>query len=127
MVRATSYLTIRLGVKQGGRRWYALNALERRQQIVDILRVHQKVTMGFLSQRFGVSRRTIRTDIEHLSLTYPIQTIRGRYNGGVLLLEEYRSKGKRLTPAQCELLHRVQLQMDDTDKEIVQSILLDFA
>ena len=127
MVRATSYLTIRLGVKQGRRRWHTLNTLERRQQIVDILRVHQKVTMDFLSQRFGVSRRTIRTDIEHLSLTYPIQTIRGRYNGGVLLLEEYRSKGKRLTPAQCELLHRVQLQLGDADREIVQSILLDFA
>lgn len=39
--------------------------------------------MNNLAFEFGVSIRTIRNDIDTLSLSYPLETVRGRYGGGV--------------------------------------------
>lgn len=57
-----------------------MDAMERRCQIIEIL---CDAKMRDLASRFNVSIHTIRTDVNVLSLTYPIQTTRGRYNGGI--------------------------------------------
>lgn len=55
-----------------------MDAMERRCQIVEILcDAKIRVKMRDLAPRFNVSVRTIRTDVDVLSLTYPIQTTRG--------------------------------------------------
>jgi len=43
-----------------------------------------------LAFEFGVSERTIRRDIDALSLVAPIYTQAGRYGGGVYILSDYK-------------------------------------
>lgn len=104
-----------------------MDALERRRQIIEILCVRNHVTMRELAERFQVSTRTIRSDVERLSLTYPVQTARGRYNGGVSIMEGYRPQSAHLTETQCDFLHRIMPQLTKADREIARSILRDFA
>jgi predicted DNA-binding transcriptional regulator YafY len=42
-----------------------------------------------LAQKFGVSKRTIQNDIMVLTRSYPIETKRGRYDGGAKLVDWY--------------------------------------
>jgi predicted DNA-binding transcriptional regulator YafY len=60
---------------------------ERRMEIIEALCRRRQDTMANLAAEFGVSVRTIKNDIDILSLSYPIETIRGRYGGGVRHLE----------------------------------------
>lgn len=50
-------------------------------------RRHEKIAN--LAQEFGVSERTVRRDIEVLSLSEPIYTQAGRYGGGVYVMDDY--------------------------------------
>ena len=105
-----------------------MDAMERRCQIIEILcDAKMRIKMRDLASRFNVSVRTIRTDVDILSLTYPIQTTRGRYNGGISFIEGYRLKKPHLTPAQRNFLYRIMKSISKSDQEIVQSILHDFA
>ena len=105
-----------------------MDAMERRCQIVEILfDAKIRVKMRDLASRFNVSVRTIRTDVDVLSLTYPIQTTRGRYNDGIGFIDGYRPKNARLTPIQRDFLYRIMCKVSKSDQEIVQSILHDFA
>ena len=63
--------------------------------------------MANLAAEFGVSVRTIKNDIDILSLSYPIETIRGRYGGGVRVADGYYLHKKYLKPEQQELLERL--------------------
>ena len=54
-----------------------LKANERRQKILEILCVRRQETMENLAQEFNVTTRTIRSDIEELTLAHPIETVRG--------------------------------------------------
>ena len=60
-----------------------MGAAERRQLILDLLCQRRKETIPNLAAELGVSERTIRRDIEMLTLRYPIETACGRYGGGV--------------------------------------------
>lgn len=54
----------------------------RRREIVAILySANGKVKINDLAARFGVGRRTIRRDVEKLSLIYPIASQTGRHGG----------------------------------------------
>ena len=66
-----------------------LKANERRQKILEILCVRRQETMENLAQEFNVTTRTIRNDIEELTLAHPIETVRGRYGGGVRVADGY--------------------------------------
>ena len=66
-----------------------LKANERRQKILEILCVRRQETMENLAQEFNVTIRTIRNDIEELTLAHPIETVRGRYGGGVRVADGY--------------------------------------
>ena len=50
-----------------------LKANERRQKILEILCVRRQETMENLAQEFNVTTRTIRSDIEELTLAHPIE------------------------------------------------------
>ncbi len=62
---------------------------ERRKEIMRILckRRHEKISN--LAFEFNVDYRTMRRDIETLSLTEPIYTKTGRYGGGVYVMDGY--------------------------------------
>ena len=60
-----------------------MSASERRQRILEILCLKRQDTYSNLASEFSVSRETIRNDIIQLMCSYPIETVRGRYGGGV--------------------------------------------
>ena len=61
---------------------------ERREAILKVLCQRRQDKIDNLAFEFGVSVRTIKNDIEELSLAHPIETVRGRYGGGVKVAEE---------------------------------------
>ncbi len=56
---------------------------ERRMIIWCSLCCHRFMTVAHLAAEYGASVRTIYYDVQKLSLTYPIATVRGRYTGGI--------------------------------------------
>ena len=99
---------------------------ERRLEIIEILCIRRQETMFNLAQEFGVSERTIKRDIDTLSLSYPIETIRGN-GGGVKIRNGYTLNQKFLKPAQQELLERLRTTLSGQDLAIMESIFNDFA
>ena len=100
---------------------------ERREAILSVLcqRRHEKIDN--LAMEFGVSVRTIKNDIEELTLAHPIETVRGRYGGGVKVADGYYIGRKYLKPSQQELLKKLQSTLSGDDLEIMNSIFRDFA
>lgn len=104
-----------------------LKANERRQKILEILCVRRQETMENLAQEFNVTTRTIRNDIEELTLAHPIETVRGRYCGGVRVADGYYLGRKYLKPDQQELLKRLSENLTGEDLATMNSILSEFA
>lgn len=71
---------------------------ERREAILNVLCKRRQDTVENLAHEFGVSVRTIKYDIEELTLAHPIETVRGRYGGGVKVAEGYYLGRKYLKP-----------------------------
>ena len=90
---------------------------ERREAILKVLCQRRQDKIDNLAFEFDVSVRTIKNDIEELSLAYPIETVRGRYYVG----RNY------LKPKQQELLKKLQSTLQGDDLEVMNSILRDFA
>ena len=99
---------------------------ERREAILNVLCKRRQDTVENLAHEFGVSVRTIKYDIEELTLAHPIETVRGRY-GGVKVAEGYYLGRKYLKPSQQELLKKLSEQLSGNDLEVMNSILRDFA
>lgn len=104
-----------------------MGAAERRQQILDLLCQRRRETIPNLAAELGVSERTIRRDIEMLTLHYPIETVCGRYGGGVRIADWYYQGRRRLTPRQTALLRRLALNLQGEDLEDMNQILTHFA
>lgn len=64
-----------------------MSSFNRKIEILKILNDNRRETISNLASEFGVSERTIRRDIEELSLKFPIYTLQGRYNGGVYVMD----------------------------------------
>lgn len=101
------------------------SALERRQEILETLCERRHESVYNLSHEFGVSERTIRRDIELLTLSYPIYTTQGN-GGGVHVTDGYRLGKKYLTDKQTELLEKIAIGLTGEDFETLQSILKKF-
>lgn len=100
---------------------------ERRMEIMEVLCHRRQETMENLATEFGVSIRSIRNDIDYLSLSYPLETVRGRYGGGVRVMEGFYMNHKHLKPEQKELLERLSARLSGNDLDVMQSIFKDFA
>ena len=100
---------------------------ERRQEIMETLCHRRQETMANLAFEFGVSLCTIRNDIDRLSLSYPLETVRGRYGGGVRVMDGYHMHRKYLKPEQRDLLVRLRASLSGKDLVIMNSIMQDFA
>lgn len=103
-----------------------LKPSERRDAIINVLCDRRQDTISNLAQEFGVSIRTIKYDIEELTLAHPIETKRGKY-GGVRVMDGYHISRKRLKPEQIKLLQKLQTQLTGAELEIMNSIFKDFA
>jgi len=104
-----------------------LNPNERRSEILAVINVRRHDTIDNLAYEFNVSRRTIRYDIEALSLSSPIYTVSGRHGGGVYMMDGQYAGRKFLTVEQTELLHRLTERLDVGDLATMDTILKAFA
>ena len=80
-------------------------------------------TVAHLAAEYNVCPRTIYYDVEFLSLIYPIESIRGRYRGGIKLPDWYTPDPNALSPAQMALLIRLQKDLKGNDLIIMDSII----
>lgn len=79
--------------------------------------------MKDLAEAHGVTTRTIRSDIEYLSLTHPIETARGRYNGCVRVPVWYVASANPLNEIQMGFLFELLKKMQGTDAIMLCSII----
>ncbi len=100
---------------------------ERRQRLLEVLCHRRHDTCENLAREFDVSIRTIYSDIEALTCSYPIETVRGRYGGGVKIAEGYYPYRRTLSPTQVALLRKLSAQLDGDDLITLNSILFQFA
>ena len=99
-----------------------MNAVERRLEIIDIIYEEHGTTSSRLAVCFGVSKRTIMSDIQWLSLYYPIYVEYGR-NGGIYLTENYIPRKKYLTDEQTQLLKTILKKHDGEEAQLLEYIL----
>ena len=104
-----------------------MNQVERRNAIKEILFSDRNARIQNLADRFGVSVRTIKYDIEALTCSYPIETVRGRYGGGVKLADWYHPSKRALSPEQMVLLKKLAPTLEGDDLVIMNSIISKFA
>lgn len=104
-----------------------MGPLERRMDIWRKLCCRRHDTIAHFAAEYNVSTKTISHDIEYLSLIYPIETVRGRYHGGVKILDGYTPGSNVLTPVQAELLQRLIKMLNGNDKIIMESIIMQYA
>lgn len=100
---------------------------ERRSAILEALCARRQDTTENLAREFGVTDRTIRSDILELSCSYPVETVRGRYGGGVKVADWYRLNRKALSPEQAALLKKLAPSLQGDDLAIMNSIISQFA
>lgn len=104
-----------------------MTAIERRDAILDRLCVRRHDQVKNLAEEFGVSEKTIRTDIEVLACSYPIETVRGRHGGGIYVADWYHRGRKTLSPEQAALLKKLAPSLEGHDLEVMNSIINQFA
>lgn len=103
-----------------------MKRLERQRKILNLLNEEKCITVHVLSELLNVSPRTIRYDIDELSLVYPITSVKGRYNGGIKLIAALPKK-RCLTSKQFDFLIRLKKSLTGEDYIILESIIFDFS
>ena len=101
--------------------------VERRQEIIEILCQKRFLRVEYLMSYFNVSRNTILRDIEILTVSYPITTQQGKYNGGIYIAEGYYIGKQYLTDEQENLLKELTGTVNEEQAKILQSIISKFA
>ena len=99
---------------------------ERRQSILEVLCLRRFDTIDHLADEFGVSRRTIRYDLEVLQCSYPIETVKGG-GGGVRVMDGYYIGMKYLNSGQAALLEKLSETLSGDEVLMMQSILKTFS
>ena len=105
-----------------------MSANKRRRAILEALCERRFDTEVNLAFEFGVSKRTIATDILELSCEYPIYTKTGGIGGGGVYVEEwYRLDCKFFTDKQLELAERILPYLEGEDWETMKAMIHTFA
>ena len=105
---------------------------ERRQALLELLCLRRHDTYGNLARELNVSKRTICRDVSVLMCSYPVETVCGRFGGGVRVMDGYycnhKSLGRKsLSQKQTALLRKLREQLVDDDLNTLNSILVQFA
>ncbi|MGN1080866.1 MAG: helix-turn-helix transcriptional regulator [Acutalibacteraceae bacterium] len=108
-----------------------MGTAERRNSIMKLLYLRKHETVHNLAFEFGVSERTIRRDIDVLSLDEPIYTQSGRYRGGVYLDDNYRQGYMFFSEDESDLIKKLikhfdirsQSVLSQSEMEILKHIL----
>ena len=100
-----------------------MNYLARRAAIWHTICSRRRVTMADLAKQYRVHVRTIRRDIDALSLDHPIVTKRGRHGGGVALAQGANVSKQSLTEQQLACLVRASEIATEPDAMILRGII----
>lgn len=103
-----------------------MKANERRQALLEHLCEVRQSTLENLAFHFSVSLSTIRRDVLELSLSYPVYTVCGKYDGGVYIANDYYLGKRFLSPEQEELLASIAPTLDDDRRKVMESIIRKF-
>lgn len=93
---------------------------ERRTAILKLLCRRRYETIKNLAEEFDVSERTVRRDIEILSLSEPIYTQAGRYGGGVYVMDDYYMDRMYFRDFESQILYKL-LDCVENQKKCVLS------
>ena len=109
-----------------------MNPSERQEKLLVVLSLRRSDTCANLAHEFNVCQRTIRYDVAKLMCSFPIETFRGRYGGGVRVMDGYYHTYKHpdqnsLTPKQLALLRKLRKQAVGDDLDTINSIIVQFA
>ncbi|MBR4474982.1 MAG: DeoR family transcriptional regulator [Oscillospiraceae bacterium] len=104
-----------------------MTATERRQEIINVLISRRHATAGELAAEYGVSERTIRSDLSVLTCEYPIEPVFGKYGGGFRLAEWFRPGRKVLAREQADAIRKAAQFLDGKDRQALLSILAQFS
>ena len=98
---------------------------DRRHKMVEYLSARRKVTYQELAEEYGITWRTAKRDIEILTLSVPLETIRGN-GGGVRVMDGWHSNRLYMNEDQKLLLIELREGLSGKDLKIMDSILTDF-
>lgn len=102
-----------------------MNTFERRMEIIDILAERKKEQVDNLAFELNVTERTIRNDIYELSLSYPIDTKKGK-GGCVFVQEGFTLRRRFLTDKERTLLEKLAVNLSGEDAATLQTIVKSF-
>lgn len=102
-----------------------MTARERRKAIIELLCTRRCDKRENLAREFGVSKRTIDYDVEHLSADYPIYTSTGK-NGGIWVIDGFSLNDEKLSHNQQVLLEKLQTSVSAGEAQIIESIIKKF-
>lgn len=89
-----------------------MGTAERRNEIMRILCRRRYETISNLASEFSVSKRTILRDIEVLSLTEPIYTKQGKYDGGVYITDDFYMSRMYMSEKELAVLQKLSDSVD---------------
>lgn|GEM_PF-4735493 len=98
---------------------------ERRIELINYISDVRITTLIHLAERFEVSTKTIRRDLDAMAAVSDIEISQG-HDGGVKAAPGWYSSYRYLTEKQAELLHRILLSLSDEDQDTMSSILRSF-
>ena len=99
-----------------------MTAIERCAEIMRILVARRSANIRALAAELGVCRRTICTDIEILTVDYPLETVRG--NGGcVRVAEWYHPHRNIMSMEQEEVLAQLMESATEQQREVLAQML----
>ena len=102
-----------------------MNPTERRAAIYAAICWRRFDSFGNLAMEFHASERTIQRDVILLTLSHPLETVRGCH-GGVKLADWFHPGDSWLNPEQIGLLRRIEPYLSGRDRIILNSIFLQF-
>lgn len=108
-----------------------MRSSERQAKLKSVLLARREDTAANLAAEFGVNERTVRRDIGELVLSLPLETVRGRYGGGVRLCDWFRPSGRYLAPEQeCAIRRAADAageRLSTGERQALLSVLTQFA
>lgn len=112
-----------------------MGTAERRGELLKILCRRRHETIPHLASELGVSERTIRRDIDALSMTSPLYTQQGRYDGGVYVVDGYSIDRMYFADRETDVLRRLIAdaealgfcRIDSSDLRILKELLASYS
>ena len=88
-----------------------MNAVERRERLLQILALRGRSTFRALSEELGVSERTIMRDVDVLSTYKPVSVISGKH-GGVFISDYSSFYNFSMKSYEIDLLQKIIADME---------------